>query len=293
MNFQYSQMYKFYRNFGDATNDAFAHMYEAVKYNKATETTRGPSAPFVERSMQVRRIPTEDKLDSPTGTFLVFRAEDNDACKRLYVVQPQMYKDFGIFTADHYSFHFNKGVAEDIRLQLHKTYYTPVPDLPTTGFRNSTDNFLPACFGMPKDVEKFKDEFLHNDVFKVKGQYLYDLMTRPMTEPRVISFTVGGAGGRRTRRVTTFEDMWTALPIKRILVVGVRNGDGFDVTVFVFPTLRPAESHSMFLRSDVERDFRADIARHYRTYTWEDFRWHPDPADDFGDPEDKDEPESA
>jgi hypothetical protein len=277
-------MYKFYRNFGDPTDDAFAHMYEAVKY-KATAATEGPSSPFIVRSMQARRVPTGDKLDSLTGTFLVSRTEDNDACKRLFVVQPQVHQDFGIVTADHYSFQFNKGASEGTRLQLHQTYYTPARKLPTTGFRNCIENFIPACFDMPVDVEKFKDDRLHNAAFKADGQFLHDLMTRPMTEPRAVTFTVGGSGGRRTRRVTTFEDMWTALPIKRIMVIGVRNGGGFDVTVLVYPTLRPAESHSMFLRSDVERDFRADIARHYRTYTWDDFRWHPDPADDFDDDE--------
>ena len=286
MDFRFAHMYKFYRNYGDATNDAFARMYEAVKY-KGTASTPGPRAPFVERSMQVRRIETGDP---PKDTFLVFRAEDNDRCKRLFVVQPRVYEDLGIVTADHYSFQFNKGAAEDERLQLHQTYYTPVPRLPTTGFRNKIDNFLPACFDIPKDVEEFKKDRLHNAAFKTDGHFLHDLMTRPMTEPRIVPFTVGGSGGRRTRRVATFEDMWTDLPIKRILVIGVRNGDGFDVTIFVYPTLRQAESHSMLLRSDVERDFRADIARHYRNHTWEDFRWHPDPADDFGD---KDDPTSA
>ena len=281
MEFRYSHMYKFYRNFGDQTDDAFSHMYEAVKY-KATADTQGPSSPFIARSMQVRRVPTRDKLDSPTGTFLVSRAEDNDACKRLFVVQPRVYEEHGILTADHFSFQFNKGASEDSKLQLHSTQYVPSAYVPTTGYKVHAENFVPACFVMPADVDSFKDDYMRNDVFKARGDFLHSLMTRPMTEPRIVPFTVGGSGGRRTRRVTTFEDMWTVLPIKRILVIGVRNGDGFDVTVFVYPTLRPAESHSMLLRSDVERDFRADIARHYRTYTWEDFRWHPDPADDFG-----------
>lgn len=286
-------MYKFYRNYGDATNDAFARMYEAVRYNKATASTPGPSSPFIERSMQVRRVPTRDNLDSPTGTFLVSRAEDNDGCKRLFVVQPKVYEEHGIRTADHFSFQFNKGSPHDSKLQLHRTQYIPSADAPTSGYKVHQENFVPACFDMPDDVIKFKDDYMRNDIFKARGEFLYNLMKKPMTESRTITGAIGGAPRSRTRSVATFEDMWTDLPIKRILVVGVRNGDGFDVTVFVYPSLRAAMSHSMFLRSDIERDFRANIARHYRTYTWEDFRDRPIPADDFGDPEDKDEPESA
>lgn len=61
MDFEYSHMYKFYRSFGDPRYGAFAHMYEAVKYN-GTAAKEGPSAPFIVRSMQVRRVPNGDKL---------------------------------------------------------------------------------------------------------------------------------------------------------------------------------------------------------------------------------------
>jgi hypothetical protein len=264
MDFKFSNMYDFYRAFGEPTDDAFVHMYVAAE-----------GAPYAKHAMQVRRVPTGDNLDCETGTFIMTRAEDYDGCKRLYVIQPRLHDEPRILSGDHLSFKYD----EDAGVRLRKTYYFPSTDVPTLGYMCSDSNFIPAQFVMSDDVDKFKD-IMSSDTLKVHGTFLHDLMTRHITEPAAMSVPAC-AEGDTAMRVPAFDKMWQTLPIKRIMVVGVRNGDGFDVTVFVFPSLKPGNSSAMYLRAEAERDFRDDIADRYKNYRWDSFKWYPD-ADDFG-----------
>lgn len=258
-------MYDFYRKFGEPTEDVFVHMYFAAE-----------GAPYAEHTMKVRRVPTGDKLDCETGTFIVTGAEDYDGCKRLYVIQPWLHNEPRILSGDHISFKYD----ENASLRQRKTYYYPVPKLQTHGFMCSAENFIPAQFVMPDDVDNFK-EIMSCDVIKAYGQFLHDLMTRQITESATVSSVPACAKGDEWPCVPAFDKMWHTLPIKRIMVVGVRTGDGFDVTVFVVPTLKPGKSCAMYLRSEAERDFRDDISRHYKNYRWDYFKSYPDPLDDF------------
>lgn len=266
MDFKYSQMYDFYRTFGEPTDDAFVHMYVAAE-----------GAPYAKHAMQVRRVPTGDKLDCETGTFIVTGAEDYDGCKRLYVIQPWLNNEPRIVSGDHISFKYD----ENAGLRQRKTYYYPVPRLQTHGFMCSAENFIPAQFVMPDDVDKFK-EIMSCDVIKAYGQLLHDLMTRHITEPAPVSSVPTCAKRDEAPCVPAFDEMWQKLPIKRIMVVGVRTDNGFDVTAFVFPSLKPGNSSAMYMRAETERDFRVDISKHYKDYRWDYFKWFPDPSDDFG-----------
>jgi len=63
--------------------------------------------------------------------------------------------------------------------------------------------------------------------------------------------------------------MWEVLPIHRIMVVGVRNDDGFDVTVFIFDRFSYNVSRAAFFRTDVEKDMRAAIANRFKDSCWD------------------------
>jgi hypothetical protein len=293
--FRYSQMYRFYRSFGEPTDDIFVHVYSAnyraMKYATSTSGALGPVTPFMVQSMQARRVPSGHELTrripaahSAYGTYMVSRRDNNDKCQRLFIVRPQVHtRPTGetIVTGDHYSFHVNRGASVETRLQLHKTIYTPAPLALSTGFKGKIENFIPLCFDIPGDVSAFRDALMDSDEFKADAVFLHSLMTTP-SQDQTADAVVGGGKKCRTRRAATFEEMWYVLPLHRVMVVGVRNGDGFDVTVFIYTRLRVSTPHSMFLRVQHERDVTADIARHFKRFCWNDFVHNPDDdLDDF------------
>jgi len=138
-------MYRYYRKFGQPTDDVFVHMYnadyQAMKY-KRTRAVAGPIQPYVQPMMQVRKVPDADSLSKDNGTFLVCRVEP-DKCQRLYVVTPTIntskFDGSNFITADHFTFQVNHGggVPASKRLQMHRTMYLPIPNASKNGTPSS------------------------------------------------------------------------------------------------------------------------------------------------------------
>ena len=282
--FKYGDMYRFYKSFGKPTSDVFVQMYNAdycaMKYLRAVPPeSAGERATFLQPTMQVRKVPPEDSLSTAHGAFMVSRQGLTDKCQRMYVVVPKMHDDaFGsraFLTADHFTFQTNNGggVPADKKLQLHRTMYLPSPDRPDAGYTVRVQSHLPKCLDIPADVQAFR-EYLTPDVAPF-ATYLHDLMCRPATGPAGPGAPTNPSGGARrcrTARAANFAEMWQVLPIHRLVVVGIRNGDGFDVTVFVFDRLnRGNVSRAVVFRTDAEKDMRATIANYFKNYCWDDF----------------------
>jgi len=275
-------MYRFYKGFGEPTNDVFVQMYNAdyhaMKYLRAVPPQpTGERTTFLQPAMQVRKVPPEDSLSTVYGTFILSRQGVSDKCQRMYVVVPKTHEDaFGgraFLTADHFTFQTNNGggVPADKKLQLHRTAYIPSPDRPDAGITYHAQSHLPRCFAIPADVRAF-GEYLTVDVAPF-ASYLHNLMCRPATSgPVPAPPSEGGARRCRTARAANFSQMWQVLPIHRLIVVGIRNGDGFDVTVFVFDRFNNSSlSRAVMFRTDAEKDICTTIANYFKDYCWDDF----------------------
>jgi hypothetical protein len=277
--FRYSQMYRFYRGFGSPTDAVFVRSYtanyNAIRYAKENGINAGQVRVFLEHSMLVRVVDEDDPLSDEYGTFVVFKAGE-DKCQRLYVVKPVEHQNatFGTFwTADHFTFHANNGggIPASKKLQLHLTTYLPDRDNDSRGWTAHKKSHLPLCFDMPDDVAGFRsmiDDRIHNAV-----PVIHEIMTRPLGAPGPSAPQEGGARrpGRRGRP-GNFDELWTTLPIHRLDVIGIPNGNGYDITVFVTARNGSGLSHALFFRKrTTDGDLRNAIADKFKHFCWDDF----------------------
>jgi hypothetical protein len=284
VNFAYGKMYCFYRDFGEVTDDVFVRLYHAdhtaMKYER-NKGMPGEMKPFTQRSMQVRKVLTDDSLSDPEyGTFLVSRAPTDrvtgvrqvpDKSQRLFVVTPKEWQNelYGTFwVGDHFTFQYNSGAREDKRLQLHCTYYTPNKKDGTLGSAQTIPSHLPMKFVLPKaGFESMIDPLL-----KTSAPFLYDLMLRPFAKDRAVFIPKGG-GKRRQRGGATsdaFNDLWYSLPISSMAVVGVRVGRTYDVTVYVRDKAKSLLNRALMIKCS-ERDVEGEIAKGFADMNSDNF----------------------
>lgn len=290
VNFSYGEMYNFYRRFGEVTNDVFVRWYSAdypaMKYER-NNGHPGEMKPFIQRSMQVRRVPTEDPLsDTEGGTFVVYRAptdrvtgapQSPDKCQRMFVVTPKecLNELYGTFwVGNHYTFLSNRGLEENKRLQLHRTFYTPNDE--DLGKADTIMSPLPLRFVLPN--AGFESMLV--PALARRAPYLHELMHRPFAEQRPFStlnvprvqhryMMQGGA---------SFDSMWYSLPIRSMTVVGVRVGRTFDVSVFVRDRACNMANRILMIKC-LERDVETEIAKGFSDMNRDNFGFDELPDD--------------
>jgi hypothetical protein len=273
VNFAYGKMYDFYRNFGEATDDVFVRIYNA---DHAAKFRPGQLRPFTERSMQVRKVLTDDSLsDEEYGTFLAHGDCADD--QSLIVVRPserlnELYSTF--WSGDHFTFQCNSG------LQLIDTHYASARDDCDHGLSYSFLNPLPLEFVLPTvGFERMIDPML-----KTAAPFLHDLMRRPFVEHRSLTpVRPGSLLPPQTDIVASdsFESLWHSLPIRSMTVVGVRVGQTYDVSAYIRDNYYNVRNRVLLLKC-LERDVEGEIAKGLEGYDRDNFGLY-DPPDDISD----------
>ena len=294
MTLDYHDWWRRMRRAGVPADNVVAHLYtpdfKVIKYDAS-----GTEQPFFFQAMEARRLDGGFVARHPDlyalGAYVVFnRASDpehevrNARKKNLFVVDVQRrtlrFDDVveDVHTADHFSFMLSdpRGDQSGRRLKFHRTEY--LPRTRAKGMRVAIDNHLPDVFVVGSTRDEFRRRWL-NDMMSPFAGVLYDMFTIPP-----IGASTAGGGSRRLRYplvVATFDDVFRALPIRRLLVVavpGVRAGT-HDVTVFVEERLmspvgdaKPAYFASVPSRrvTDVAA-LREAVARAIRGARWSDF----------------------
>jgi hypothetical protein len=246
-----------------------------------------------------------------SGAFVVADREPSSPCgrekinrkKNLFIVAPKYHPDHDVLSADHFSFLVNK-VDPKASLHFHRTTYVPGPDTldGRTGRVYRVKNHLPEKFafvGQNKirvDGDSRDHDFLKNGQLDRVMPAVRDMFTRHIRNPaeRRVECTSSTGGGRWRRRKSrrnkfnsiNLTDAFRTLPIRRILVVGVRarpdDARDFDVLVVFADRLNQEATKKASMEfafvlkmsgDDLADDERLEmeIAACVRGKTWADF----------------------
>ena len=255
---------------------------------KAMKRSRGTAIPFVTRNMSAFKV-TNPNMLCPLGSTTVYPlyehgmyavmervalqrthgAQDTQdpelwmrtydravRRKALFIVFPTLHPtgmpggSGPLLAGDHFSFCIDNGGGRHEHhtpLHFHMTKYSPFGLGQGDSLRR--DNYLPANFEIPSDINAFKsiirDPDLRSDDFL---RPLHSLFRAPFNQISTTenATTALEGGGRRSGRCRathhtrqrgqnerSFNDLWYELPLHRIIVIGMRRNSGMDFTVFL------------------------------------------------------------
>lgn len=267
--------------------------------------------PFLHRGMQAFRVAPGDPMlasplyDARLGGYVILERPDNERSrdrKWLFLVFPQR-KDVAdsaepILSADHFSFMKCKD-PNGVPLHLHLTRYIEWEkrdDGHVYGVRlPPANNYLPLNFKVPDSLESFTSQVITDSKLKARkfASALFSALRRPWTQH-------AGAGRQRGRRraaralreagghVSDFASLWRVLPLRRLLVIGVRRGDVYDFTVSIYDAMTHASSqalHAVGFTLPASQAFDYAAVEHHIVQVMSGFQW-----DDFRDPPEMQEP---
>ncbi len=225
-----------------------------------------------------------------------------------------------LVSADHLSWVRGKS-TERTPLHLHLTTYGDwVHDATlgiTEGRRDMVPNYLPLSFDLRRSMPEFRDALLVRPKIRASevAAPLWAAMRhapgpgagRGDSTHQAVGGATGGAGGRHRERgrrradraratetdVESFEAAWRVLPLRRLLVIGVRRGqlvteaggglsDAYDFTVSIDDTMThspawrgPAITFTLPAHvasgASVEAKVRQHAGRLLATHRWESF----------------------
>lgn len=203
--------------------------------------------PFVERSMRSFKAHSAPPRLFPHGLFFVLQSAAMDPSHRNHAAAMSGMKLFAVcprrlrshLVADHFTFDVNRGLEASQRLQFHFTKYLVDG---SAQFVSHRLNPLPLDFSMHHDFGDFRREHL--------GRTMAD---RPIADKAHFIMTRGAcvvsrpwrpyqAGGKPADDATpaTLDELWRTKPIRRLMLICVRNTDGgVDVSVRVQSRRKP------------------------------------------------------
>lgn len=293
IDFVYSNMWKYYcNNVGEPTDEIFVRIYDvdgdarryikenAKKYVKENKTDEfGHIQLFLNRGCVAKKLPPDDPLSGPHGTYIVCDKpplnKNKQEKKNLFIVTPYLHTNEreSVLTGDHYSFLVNYGVQADKRLQFHQTTYAPRrQDFSFGGYFHDKCH-LPLRFQIPNDPDEFKG--MLTQPVQHNAPFIKSMLSRPWTERQE-----GGGKSKKSRKMPsengTFNDIWKHLPIVKLVVIGLRVRSGFDVTIFIKDSLRHDSislSRAFAFHMKSSQDLHDVIAEKFAGWKWDDFSY--------------------
>ena len=262
--FDYERMFAYYTGHTPVwtRNDQIVlYSYELKAVSRAkNRRDPAPVVPFVKGN--VARVGRLDAIAErhpdafPNGLYVVLEdAKPSDWKKAAYFVFPRLKAVDGteVLVGDHFTFQLGNP-ADAKPLHLHFTSY--LLGTKTTGMTSHAQNHVPAVFDLPLDPKKSAGWLAPDHVERAPP--LISIMglpwsARPWTSPNPRVGMEGGgraAPSRSRARATSrglgevcapeFAALWRAKPLRSMVVVGVKKGREFHVTVVCGDTLSSA-----------------------------------------------------